>query len=75
MADEQDRAESLDDDVVADEEDVIRKQGGTSDDERFGQIPALEEEYPPDEPMGAEDPGRFEIEDDLATRESRRSKE
>ena len=65
MTDEQDRAEALDDDIVADDEEL-----GSGDDV-FERAPALDEEYPPDEPMGVEDPGRFEIEDDLATRESR----
>ena len=79
MTDEQDRAEALDDDVIADEE--ARLPGAADridhdplfgpDDDRFAEIAALDEDYPPDEPLGVEDPGRYEIEDDLATRASR----
>jgi hypothetical protein len=67
MADEQDRAESLDDDVVADDEDDL----AGAEDDRFEEIAALDEEYPPDRPLGVNDPGRYEIEDDLETREAR----
>ena len=79
MTDEQDRAEMLDDDVIADEEDRIPGPEDRTDhdplfgpdDDRFAGMPALDEEYPPDEPVGVEDPGRYEIEDDLATRMAR----
>jgi len=67
MSDEQDRAGSLDDDVIADDEDPIPE----NDDDRFEEIAGIDEEFPPDVPLGVEDPGRFEIEDDLATREAR----
>jgi hypothetical protein len=65
MTDEQDRAEALDDDVLADDEDV-----GVGADV-YERAPALDEDFPPDEPWGVADAGRFEIEDDLATRETR----
>jgi hypothetical protein len=68
MSDEQDGAEALDDDVIADDE---APDPDGADDDRFVEIAALEEEYPPDQPLGVEDPGRYEIEDDLATRSSR----
>ena len=76
MTDEQDRAEALDDDVIADEEDRIPGEERSdplfgSDDDRYAEMPALDDEYPPDEPLGVEDPGRYEIEDDLASREER----
>jgi hypothetical protein len=80
MTDEQDRAEMLDDDVIADDEEE-RLPGPEDrtdhdplfgpDDDRFAGMSALDEEYPPDEPLGVEDPGRYEIEDDLATRVAR----
>ena len=79
MTDEQDRAEALDDDVIADEEDHIPGAEQRldhdplfgADDDRFIEIPALDDDYPPDRPLGVEDPGRYEIEDDLAAREAR----
>ena len=72
MTDEQDRAESLDDDLIADDE-LIDDDAAAAGDDRFERLPALDEEYPPERPMGVEDPGLFGIEDDVATRETRRS--
>jgi hypothetical protein len=71
MTDEQDRAEQLDDEIIADDEDELDDGELRPDDDRFEQIAALDEEYPPDEPLGVEDDGRFGIEDDLASREDR----
>lgn len=62
MSDEQDQAEQLDDDVLADDE--------LLGDERFAD-PDIEEEYPPDAPMGVLDPGVYEIEDSVASRTRR----
>jgi hypothetical protein len=69
MTDEQDRAEMLDDEVIDDDEDRIPGPEDRTDhdplfgpdDDRFAGMPALDEE----------DPGRYEIEDDLATRMAR----
>ena len=61
MADEQHQAEQLDDDVLTD--DVT--------DDRSGEEPATGEDYPPDHPAGVDDPNRYFIEDDLATRVDR----
>jgi hypothetical protein len=72
MTDEQAQAEALDDDVIADDELIDRDAGATGDD-RFVEYPALDEEYPPEEPMGVEDLGRFDIEDDVASREERKT--
>lgn len=71
MADEQDRADALDDDVIADDEAIDAP--GLDGDDRFERLPALDDDYPPDEPLGVEDPGRFEIEDDLSTRDARQA--
>jgi len=59
MTDEQDQAEALDDEVVDDDTEA------TTDADRFVEEPT--ENYPPDTPLGVEDPGAIEIEDDLAT--------
>lgn len=71
MTDEQDGAEALDDDVLTD--DGVIDASGAAGDDRFERLPGLDEEYPPDEPLGVEDPGRFEIEDDLASRDERQA--
>lgn len=67
MADEQDQSEGLDDEVVDDDTEA------TTDVDRFVDDPT--EEYPPDRPLGVEDPGTVEIEDDLATRVEREQPE
>jgi hypothetical protein len=73
MSDEQDRAEALDDDVIVDDEEAVAgAEDFSAGEDRYTEIAALDEEYPPDRPQGVEDPGRFEIEDDLAAREARR---
>lgn len=69
MTDEQEQAEALDDDIIADDEQP------PIDDDRFTEIAALDEDYPPDQPLGAEDPGIYGIEDDVATREERENPE
>ena len=72
MTDEQDGAEQLDDDVIVDEEDGISGEGRLpAGEDRFSELAALDEGYPPDQPMGADDPGRFGIEDDIIAREAR----
>lgn len=74
MSDEQDPAEALDDDVIAAEETDLADPDPTGEG-RFTEIAALEEDFPPDEPLGVEVPGRYAIEDDLADREDRQEDE
>lgn len=74
MSDDQDRAEALDDDVLADDEADIDDPEPTGDG-RFAEIAGLEDEFPPEQPLGAEDPGRYAIDDDIATREMRQDDE
>lgn len=62
MSDEQDQSEALDDEQLADDQ--------PTNDDRFVELPA-EENYPPDEAQGVEDPGVLEIEDDLESRTRR----
>jgi hypothetical protein len=62
MSDDQDQAERLDDDVLADDE--------LLGDERF-EDPDIEQDYPPDAPMGVLDPGVYEIDDSVASRTRR----
>lgn len=61
MSDEQDRAEALDDEILSD--------AGTSDADRFVELPA--EEYPLDEPLGVDDPEAIGVSDDVVDRERR----
>lgn len=66
MADEQDQAEGLDDDVVSDGE---SGDGGGPDPARFEALPA--EDSPPDEPLGVDDPGAAGASDSVSEREWR----
>jgi hypothetical protein len=66
MTDDQERAEVLDDEVIADDQ--------PTNDDRFVELPA-EEEYPPDVPRGVSDPGLFDIEDDITSRAEREQDE
>lgn len=59
MSDDQDRAEAVDEDVV----DV---------DGRDDELPA---DYPPDRPMGVDDPGALDVRDDVRTRAAREEPE
>ncbi len=67
MTDDQDQSEGLDDEVVDDDTEA------TTDPDRFIDEPT--EDYPPEAPLGVEDPGIVEIEDDLATRVEREQPE
>lgn len=67
MSDEQDQSEGLDDEVVDDDTEA------TADPDRFVDDPTAD--YPPDAPLGVEDPGVLDIEDDLATRAEREQPE
>jgi hypothetical protein len=72
MTDEQDGAEQLDDDVILDEEHRVPGDDRLPVGEgRFSELAAPDEEYPPDHLVGADDPGRFGIEDDIIAREAR----
>lgn len=61
MSDEQNWAETLDDDVLADD--------SPSNDDRFEELPS--EDYPPDVPLSVEDAGSVEVGDDVSTRAAR----